>query len=59
VRRIGGDKFGVLVVDSSKKNAEVWMTDFYGEPMWEQSRTFPITGDHLEDMLNVVDVGGG
>jgi transposase len=54
VRRIGGDKFGVLVVDSSKKNAEVWMTDFYGEPMWEQSRTFPITGGHLDDMLNVV-----
>ena len=34
VREIGGDKFGVLVVDSSKRNAEVWMTDFYGEPLW-------------------------
>jgi transposase len=54
VRKIGGDKFGVLVVDSSKKNAEVWMTDFYGEPIWEESRTFPITGGHLDDMLNVV-----
>jgi transposase len=54
VRTIGGDKFGVLVVDSSKKNAEVWMTDFYGEPLWEQSRTFPITGGSLEAMINAV-----
>ena len=54
VRKIGGDKFGVLVVDSSKINAELWMTDFYGEPMWDQSRTFPITGGHLDEMINVV-----
>jgi transposase len=54
VRRIGGDKFGVLVVDSSKKNAELWMTDFYGEPLWEESRTFPITDGHLNEMINVV-----
>jgi transposase len=54
VRKIGGEKFGVLVVDSSKKNAEVWLTDFYGEPLWEESRTFPITGGHLTEMINVV-----
>ena len=54
VREIGGDKFGVLVVDSSKRNAEVWMTDFYGEPLWDESRTFPITRGHLEDMMNLV-----
>ncbi len=54
VRKIGGDKFGVLVVDSSKKNAEVWFTDFYGEPMWNESRTFPITRGHLSEMVNVV-----
>jgi transposase len=54
VREVGGDKFGVLVVDSSKKNAEVWLTDFYGEPLWEESRTFPITDGHLTEMINVV-----
>jgi len=54
VREIGGDKFGVLVVDSSKKNAEVWLTDFYGEPLWKESRTFPITDGHLAEMINVV-----
>lgn len=54
VRKIGGDKFGVLVVDSSKKNAEFWLTDFYGEPLWEESRTFPITDGHLNEMINVV-----
>jgi transposase len=54
VRQIGGDKFGVLVVDSSKKNAELWLTDFYGEPLWEESRTFPITDGHLTEMINVV-----
>lgn len=54
VRQIGGDKFGVLVVDSSKKNAELWLTDFYGDPLWEQSRTFPITDGHLKEMINVV-----
>lgn len=54
VRKIGGDKFGVLVVDSSKKNAELWMTDFYGEPLWEESRTFPITDGHLNEMIHVV-----
>ena len=54
VRKIGGDKFGVLVVDSSKKNAELWFTDFYGEPLWEESRTVPITRGHLDQMLNLV-----
>jgi transposase len=54
VRQIGGDKFGVLVVDSSKKNAELWLTDFYGEPLWEESRTFPITEGHMNEMINVV-----
>jgi len=54
VREIGGDKFGVLVVDSSKKNGEFWFTDFYGEPMWNESRTFPITRGHLDQMVNVV-----
>jgi len=54
VRKIGGDKFGVLVVDSSKKNAELWLTDFYGEPLWEESRTFPITEGHMNEMINVV-----
>jgi transposase len=54
VRKIGGDKFGVLVVDSSKKNAELWFTDFYGEPLWDESRTFPITRGHLDQMMNVV-----
>jgi transposase len=54
VREVGGDKFGVLVVDSSKKNAEVWLTDFYGEPLWDESRTFPITRGHLDEMINVV-----
>ena len=54
VRKIGGDKFGVLVVDSSKKNAELWMTDFYGEPMWNESRTVPITSGHLDEMINIV-----
>lgn len=54
VRKIGGDKFGVLVVDSSKKNVELWMTDFYGEPLWEESRTFPITDGHLSEMIHVV-----
>ena len=54
VRKIGGDKFGVLVVDSSKKNAELWLTDFYGEPLWEESRTFPITDGQLNEMINVV-----
>jgi transposase len=54
VRKIGGDKFGVLVVDSSKKNAELWMTDFYGEPLWDESRTFPITDGHLNEMIHVV-----
>lgn len=54
VRAIGGDKFGVLVVDSSKKNGEFWFTDFYGEPMWDESRTFPITRGHLDQMMNVV-----
>ncbi len=54
VRKIGGDKFGVLVVDSSKKNGEYWFTDFYGEPMWDESRTFPITRGHLDQMMNVV-----
>ncbi len=55
MREIGGDKFGVLVVDSSKKNGEFWFTDFYGEPMWDESRTFPITRGHLDQMMNVVD----
>lgn len=54
VRHVGGDKFGVLVVDSSKRNAEVWLTDFYGEPLWDESRTFPITRGHLDEMINVV-----
>ena len=54
VRKVGGDKFGVLVVDSSKKNAEVWLTDFYGEPLWDESRTFPITHGHLDEMMDVV-----
>jgi transposase len=54
VRKIGGDKFGVLVVDSSKKNGEFWLTDFYGEPMWDESRTFPITRGHLDQMVNAV-----
>lgn len=54
VRKIGGDKFGVLVVDASKKNAEVWLTDFYGGPLWKESRTFPITDGHLTEMINVV-----
>lgn len=54
VRKIGGDKFGVLVVDSSKKNAEIWLTDFYGEPVWDESRTVPITRGHLDHMVNVV-----
>jgi len=54
VRKVGGDRFGVLVVDSSKKNAEVWLTDFYGEPLWDESRTFPITHGHLEEMMNAV-----
>jgi transposase len=55
VRKIGGDRFGVVVVDSSKRNAELWFTDFYGEPLWEESRTFPITRGHLDEMMNVVD----
>lgn len=54
VRKIGGDKFGVLVVDSSKKNGEFWFTDFYGEPLWDESRTYPITRGHLDEMMNVV-----
>ena len=54
VRKIGGEKFGVLVVDSSKKNAEVWLTDFYGEPLWDESRTIPITRGHLNELVNVV-----
>jgi transposase len=54
VRKIGGDKFGVLVVDSSKKNVEVWMTDFYGEPLWEESRTFPISDGHMKELIHVV-----
>jgi hypothetical protein len=54
VRKIGGDKFGVLVVDSSKKNAEMWLTDFYGEPLWDESRTVPITRGHLDQIMNVV-----
>jgi len=54
VRKIGGDKFGVLVVDSSKKNAELWMTDFYGEPLWDQSRTVPISGGHLDEMIHFI-----
>jgi transposase len=44
----------VLVVDSSKKNAEVWLTDFYGEPLWDESRTFPITRGHLNELVNLV-----
>ncbi len=54
VRKIGGDKFGILVVDSSKRNAELWMTDFYGEPMWDESRTVPIAGGQLGEMIKVV-----
>lgn len=54
VRKIGGDKFGVMVVDSSKKNVEVWLTDFYGVPLWDESRTIPITRGNLNELVNVV-----
>lgn len=54
VRQVGGDKFGVLVVDSSKANGEYWFTDFYGEPLWEESLTFPITQGNLDQLIHVV-----
>ena len=54
IRKVGGDKFGVLVVDSSKRNAEVWLTDFYGEPLWEESVTVPLVEGHLKDMIHMI-----
>ena len=47
VRQIGGDKFGLFVVDSSKNNFCVKLSDFYGEPLWEPA-PIPNTKGHLE-----------
>ncbi len=55
VSKIGGEKFGVLVVDSSKKNAEVWLTDFFGNPVWDESHTYSITKGQMSEMVKDVD----
>lgn len=49
VRQIGGDKFGLLVVDSSKNNFAVKLADFYGEPLWEPD-PIPNTKGRLEEL---------
>lgn len=50
VREIGGDRFGILAVDISKRNLCVQMADFYGESLWGPE-VFPNMRTGIEALL--------
>jgi transposase len=54
VRQIGCDHFGIVVVDSSKKNFCVKMSNFWGDPLWGPE-DIPNTKGHLENLENTLN----